>query len=61
MVIIDGLQMFDHVSKIGDQQWRMEEEIKLFNSHYWSRYEWVSLEVSRVVEKMKKLLYRDKI
>ena len=61
MVIIDGLQMFDHVSKIGDQHWRMEEEIKLFNSHYWSRYEWVSLEVSRVVEKMKKLLYRNKI
>ena len=54
-VYIDGEKMFDHVS-LGNQKWRMVDEIKLFNSNYWSRYEWVSLEVSRVVDQMKKII-----
>lgn len=56
-VYIDGVKMFDHVS-LGNMEWRMAEEIKLFNSHYWNKYEWVSIEVSRVVEQMKKQLYK---
>lgn len=55
-VYADGKKIIDHIS-LGNEEWGMSEEIKLFISKEYSKYKYVSIEVARLVEEMKNFIF----